>query len=86
MRKNTQKVLDALLEGKRCFGAESVWTDGKKVYSYNTLIARPGKGKEYLFTSTRHSNTTSTHINGLSCGLKNAGYKVTFITQEKIDG
>lgn len=63
-RVNTQQAFKAWQEGKRCHPANSIWTDGARLISYGTEIARVN-GESIAFNGQRYSATTSTQQNGL---------------------
>jgi hypothetical protein len=76
MRRNTEKVINALLAGKPA-STRTCFTDGVNVWSYNTLIATPILGeRSYLVTSKKYSKTTSEQVNALVLALTNAGFIV----------
>lgn len=84
MRKNTIKVLDAFLNGKSIKPCPAIWTDGNRVYSYNTIIARKSDST-ILVTSERFSKTTTVHTNGLVFGLTSAGKNINFFSQRGVE-
>lgn len=71
MRANCEKTLTAFLAGKSAKPADSIWTDGNKIWSYRTLIAERHEGKVYL-NMTRYSNTTTVHQNALRARMPDA--------------
>ena len=67
MRKNTREVLEAWIakEAKGNRG-ESIWTDGKIIYSYNTwILAHNPQRSGYEVNGTKYSATTSSHQNSI---------------------
>ena len=62
MRKNVSQVLDAWESG-RSLKTPSVWTDGKNIYSYDTIILRgathDGEPRPHTLNATKYSATTS---------------------------
>ena len=65
MRKNCQEVVRAWEIGQACSRADSIWTDGRRIMSYGTVILEPVDGVGLVFNATQYSNTTSTHQNAL---------------------
>jgi|TARA_R110000744_G_scaffold85947_1_gene167959 hypothetical protein len=75
VRKNTRAVLDAW-EGNKHSGksGDSIWTDGKTIYSYGTWILTMEAIDRWphnrvLFNSTKYSPTTSAHQNAIKGDL-----------------
>ena len=66
MRKNTQDVFRAYVVGQsKGRWGDSIWTDGKRVFSYWTcLLARNSSGT--VLNRTRYSVTTTQHQTGLA--------------------
>jgi hypothetical protein len=71
MRKNTANVIEAFLSGKSK-KYESIRTDGKRIYSYFTVIAcRDTEGIQgsYAVTEETYSRTTSQQVNSVMFAL-----------------
>jgi len=67
MQKNTEAVLNALINGER-YGkhTDSLWTDGQSIFSYLTWIVRISpQGKTWYLNMTNYSPTTTRHQNGI---------------------
>ena len=64
MRKNAQAVAEAWLAGKPK-RERTVGTDGRVVWSYNTIIALRSKTGQTFITNRKYSVTTSGHTNAL---------------------
>lgn len=64
MRKNTVSVFNAWFSGRSERKQKSIWTDGSKIYSYNTPILWAEDGTVYI-NVTRYSVTTTIHQNGI---------------------
>lgn len=81
MIKNTREVLEAWdvsePKGKR---GDSIWTDGKIVYSYNTWILATNGRAEIEVNVTKYSATTSSHQNSIKEWLLGGTYRTPFIT------
>jgi hypothetical protein len=71
MRVNTGKALRAWTAGKMWKQAESIWSNGTSLYSYDTELARKDGETVYL-NVTRYSYTTSRHQNALKKVLPDA--------------
>ena len=64
MRKNTREVFDAWMNGIANCGQDSIWTDGERIFSYQTiLVERTPRGP--VVNVTKYSQTTSTHQNAI---------------------
>ena len=68
MRKNCRLTYEAWRDGRAVRPAESIWTDGASVYSYQTVIAvrRPAG---VLLNRTPYSRTTTVHQNAIASQL-----------------
>lgn len=68
MRQNLRNVIDAWMDGRQRnrarIGYNSIWTDGRSIYSYHVEILSVIQGCLY-FNDRRYSRTTSTHQNAL---------------------
>jgi hypothetical protein len=88
MRKNTQKVLDALIAGTALPQCPAIWTDGRCAYSYQECIAAPDPENPggYVVTNKRWSQTTTIQTNGISFGLSHKYKKsVREVDQVEVD-
>lgn len=70
MRKNCKDVLQAWKSCKRKESSDSIWTDGKIVYSYGTAILERRYDAIvskwlYFLNMTKYSVTTSVHQNAI---------------------
>ena len=65
MRKNTKNVFNAWLNNRSERKQKSIWTDGKNIYSYNTIIIQMDIAGYYVMNMQRYSCTTSNHQNSL---------------------
>ena len=81
MRKNCRWTFDAWRAGRSLKPAESIWTDGTTVYSYQTAIAVT-LPSGVILNRTPYSVTTTTHQNGLAVGLEEEG--TTFLVVENV--
>jgi len=81
MRKNTQQVLAAFLDGKPCRPCNAIWTDGRTVFSYATAILT-GDGfaprSQWVLNRTKYSTATTIHQNGIAAMLP--GYYTVEVT------
>ena len=79
MRLNISKVLDALSEGKARKGDHkgTCSTDGTKVFSYETEIARLLPGKRIWVTMKRYSRTTDSQCSAIQSYARLHGLTVT---------
>lgn len=66
MRKNCAEVVRAWEFGRANRRADSIWTDGRQIMSYGTVILEPVDGLGLVLNRTRYSHTTSTHQNALA--------------------
>ena len=66
MRKNCAEVLRALQDRKPCRKADSVWTDGKHIYSYATCILAQRRDGTFCLNRTRYSVTTTIHQHAIA--------------------
>lgn len=65
MRKNVEKVTDALARGE-AHSEKTVWTDGRCVYSYRMLIAVVSRGVAYVVDRAEApTQTTRMHLSGV---------------------
>ena len=65
MRVACEKTLKAWQEGKAFKQEQSVWTDGRRIYSFQTvLLIRNGSGK-LIANRTKYSKTTTRHLNAI---------------------
>jgi hypothetical protein len=69
MRASTLRVFNAWINQENDRQQNSVWTNGDDIYSYGTVIVSRVNG-EVIFNSTRYSNTTTRHQNGIALLLK----------------
>lgn len=75
MRKNTARVLDAWTEGREDRQDQSIWTDGRRIFSYQTVLVEHGgsdtpfETAPVLLNRTRYSATTTRQQNDLAFGL-----------------
>lgn len=76
MRKNTQNVFNAWLNGRSEKGQDSVWTDGSTIYSYNTPILWYNENQAVVINNQRYSVTTTVHQRGIQviCNNKHIEY------------
>lgn len=65
MRKNTENVFNAWMNGRSEKKQKSVWTDGVAIYSYNTLILFNNQDGALVFNNRKYSVTTSNHQNSI---------------------
>ena len=65
MRKNTQRVFNAWRNGVSDYKDKSIWTDGWRIFSYNTPIIQFGENWGFLIDMRQYSVTTSNHQNSL---------------------
>ena len=66
MRKNTENTLKAWHFNRSWHKAESVWTDGTRIYSYETILVEPtGQADKVRMNMTKYSPTTSIHQNAI---------------------
>ena len=56
-----QDVVKAFEEGQRCQGSSALWTDGTKLYSYETVILQRLDDHSIVANITKYSHTTSVH-------------------------
>lgn len=59
MRKTLRNVFLAVLDGNPCRKQESVWTDGRAIYSYGLKIAWQENGNWYVHTRNSTKTTNS---------------------------
>lgn len=71
MRKNCREAYNAFASGKECRKAQSIWSNGNALYSYNTPLVEVRDGITYL-NRTRYSVTTSIHQNALAVQMPDA--------------
>ena len=64
MRKNTQNVFNAWFNGLSERNQKSIWTDGYKIYSYNTPILDYTDEGGVRIDMSRYSVTTTVHQRG----------------------
>ena len=69
MRASTLRVFNAWINQENDRQQNSVWTNGDDIYSYGTVIVSR-VDDEVIFNSTRYSNTTTRHQNGIALLLK----------------
>ena len=77
MRKGTIRVWESHGCSRSNRKQKSIWTDGYRIYSYNTVILwlDPDKDIKIQVNVNRYSRTTSTHQNGLIRLLTDNGYR-----------
>ena len=65
--KNTFRVLRAFHRGEPLHASDSIWTDGRVIWSYQTaILARRDNGSRLgwlVLNGTRYTKTTSRHQN-----------------------
>lgn len=66
MRVNTKKALDAWKQHKACKPAQSIHTDGERIYSYSTCIVERLENGVVVMNRTSYSVTTTIHQNALA--------------------
>jgi hypothetical protein len=76
MRASTLRVFNAWINQENDRQQNSVWTNGDDIYSYGTVIVSR-VDDEVIFNSTRYSNTTTRHQNGIALLLKQSGIDFT---------
>jgi hypothetical protein len=81
MRKGTQKVFEAWRNGKHLRKQESIWTNGRTIFSYQTPIVSTENCRT-TFNARKYSVTTSTHQNGLRFLLDSHGYIIDSVTYD----
>ena len=70
MRKNTENTLKAWHFNRSCQKSESIWTDGTRIYSYQTILVEPtGQADKVRVNMTKYSPTTSVHQNAILADL-----------------
>lgn len=70
MRKNTEATLQDWHHNRANNRYESIWTDGTRIYSYQTILVEPtGHADRVRVNVTKYSPTTSQHQNGILAGL-----------------
>lgn len=76
MRVNTRKVIDAWLADREYHKSNSLWTNGREIYSYNTCIVFAGPNNELYFNATKYSHTTTIYQNQIrnAFGIREDGY------------
>ena len=74
MRKNTEAVFKAWRSGRsaRPCKSRSIWTDGARIISYNTEIARQN-GAEIAINGHKYSVTTSCQQSNLQTLCRQSG-------------
>lgn len=65
MRKNCQRVAEAFDRGLSERAADSIWTNGEAIYSYQTCLACRLPDGTIAINTTKYSTTTSNHQNSL---------------------
>lgn len=77
MRKNTEEAFKAWRRGvsARPCKSRAIWTDGARLISYNTEIARMN-GDHVAFNGTKYSVTTSCQQSGLRVFFAQSGLTV----------
>lgn len=68
MRKNCRVAMNSFLAGKASRPADSIWTDGETLFSYETAIAVK-KGGRVVLNRERYSDTTTIHQNALAAWM-----------------
>ena len=75
MRRNTRKVLDAWFQGNPLRETDSIWTDGERIYSYETaLVEKMDNGVR--MNVTKYSYTTTVHQNSIYAELLGTTYDI----------
>ena len=64
---NTFRVLRAWHRGEPLHASDSIWTDGRVIWSYKTAILARREDGRVILNGTHYSNTTSAHQN--SCRM-----------------
>lgn len=72
MRVNATKAFEAFLCGKSAKPAQSIWTDGDRLWSYGTVLAQRLNDGTIVFNRTGYSTTTTVHQNALAAAFKAA--------------
>lgn len=72
MRKNTQDVLNAFLQGMSKRTARSIHTDGDRIFSYDTCLVERREDGTLLVNETLYSSTTTRQQNELREALRAA--------------
>lgn len=86
MRKNVKTVMEYWLQGKPCNRFHSISTDGKKVYSYNTVMLEHNPILDlYVFNDRKYSCTTSCQQSGIMqfLNIHSIGYIAHSIVRDK---
>jgi hypothetical protein len=85
MRKNTANVVTAFLSGKSKKDGP-IRTDGKRIYSYSTVIAcRDSEGvKDIAVTEETYSRTTSCQVNDILFTLSQEKKTVRRVSEQKM--
>lgn len=65
MRKNTKNVFNAWVKGHSEKKQNSIWTDGYKIYSYNTPILQYNDSGAIVIDMSKYSRTTTNHQNSI---------------------
>lgn len=72
MKKNCQHVVEAWDTDRAAGGpGDAIWTDGERIYSYQTVLVEYPDGRPLLLNRTRYSPTTSSHQNALAAHFAN---------------
>jgi hypothetical protein len=69
MRVNCKNVLNAWRCGRRNKSAQSIWTDGRDIYSYGTCLVTRDDAGNVILNRTRYSVTTTIHQGALAVAL-----------------
>ena len=69
MRVNVKRVAAAWREGREDRREQSVWTDGRAIYSYGTCLVAPLASGRVVLNVTKYSVTTSNKQSGLRVAL-----------------
>ena len=66
MRKNTAKVLGDWLARRECRDYKSIWTNGRSIYSYGTVLVDREPDGRVILNHTKYSVTTSQQQNQIA--------------------
>lgn len=77
MRVNTRKAFEAFMGRKAAKPADSIWSDGDRLWSYRTVIAEHQADGSVLLNVRKYSTTTAIHQNALRAAFQQAGVVIT---------